>query len=255
MAAAARSSRNSRLVHASPEAIYDLFLDPVALEAFLAPDGMTGRVHEFEAGVGGGYRMSLFYSAECGGGRGKSADLEDRFVARFVELAPHRRIVQAVTFDSADPAFAGEMVMQVSLDAEAGGTRVTIEFTGIPPGIRPEDNEAGTRQSLEKLARLFEPREWVLTMEGERTLFTWDQIEAARQDHQLQSEFPLGEAQARYLEHARACVSCGEPPADHEWLFWRDPRPHWENLSGREGWLTLCRRCTVAVDFFVTGMN
>jgi hypothetical protein len=29
-------------------------------------------------------------------------------------------------------------------------------FEDIPPGIRPEDNEAGTRASLEKLARYAE---------------------------------------------------------------------------------------------------
>jgi hypothetical protein len=28
-------------------------------------------------------------------------------------------------------------------------------FENIPPGIRPEDNELGTRQSLKKLAALF----------------------------------------------------------------------------------------------------
>jgi hypothetical protein len=33
---------------------------------------------------------------------------------------------------------------------------VTIAFANIPPGIRPEDNDAGTRSSLEKLARYVE---------------------------------------------------------------------------------------------------
>ena len=28
---------------------------------------------------------------------------------------------------------------------EEGGTKVTILFKYIPPGIRPEDNDAGTR--------------------------------------------------------------------------------------------------------------
>jgi len=36
------------------------------------------------------------------------------------------------------------------------GTEVTMLFEDIPPGIRPEDNEAGTRSSLEKLARYVE---------------------------------------------------------------------------------------------------
>jgi hypothetical protein len=33
---------------------------------------------------------------------------------------------------------------------------VTIIFENIPRGIRPEDNEAGTELSLEKLARYVE---------------------------------------------------------------------------------------------------
>jgi hypothetical protein len=37
-----------------------------------------------------------------------------------------------------------------------GGTTVSIFFKDIPSGIRPQDNEAGTRASLEKLARYVE---------------------------------------------------------------------------------------------------
>ena len=35
-----------------------------------------------------------------------------------------------------------------------GGTEVTILCQDLPPGIRPEDNEEGTRQALHKLAAL-----------------------------------------------------------------------------------------------------
>ena len=45
------------------------------------------------------------------------------------------------------------MIMEVTLEAEDEGTTVTIIFKNIPPGVRPEDNELGTRESLEKLAR------------------------------------------------------------------------------------------------------
>ena len=44
--------------------------------------------------------------------------------------------------------------MEVTLRTTEAGTEVVIIFTNIPPGIRPEDNEAGTQLSLEKLARL-----------------------------------------------------------------------------------------------------
>jgi uncharacterized protein YndB with AHSA1/START domain len=70
-----------------------------------------------------------------------------------VELTPPERIVEAITFDSTDLAFAGEMTMAVTFEAEGDGTIVSIEFKDIPPGIRPADNEEGTRETLEKLAR------------------------------------------------------------------------------------------------------
>ena len=66
------------------------------------------------------------------------------------------RIVQAITFDSVDPAFSGEMNMVVTFEDRDGGTEVTILFEHIPSSIRPEDNDAGTRSSLEKLARYIE---------------------------------------------------------------------------------------------------
>jgi uncharacterized protein YndB with AHSA1/START domain len=72
--------------------------------------------------------------------------------SRFVELTPPSRIVAAITFDAVDPAFSGEMIMVATFEAEDGGTTVSIFFKDIPPGIRPEDNEAGTRSTLEKLA-------------------------------------------------------------------------------------------------------
>ena len=150
------STRTSRLITAPRETIFRAFTDPAALAVWLSPGEMTAQVHAFDGRVGGGYRMSLVYPASEPDARGKTAEREDRFTARFVELAPPARIVQAITFDSADPAFAGEMTMVVTLAERDSGTEVTILFEHIPPGIRPEDNDAGTRSSLEKLARYVE---------------------------------------------------------------------------------------------------
>jgi uncharacterized protein YndB with AHSA1/START domain len=150
------STRTSRVIKAPREALYRVFTDPAALAVWLAPEEMRGKVHEFDARVGGGYRMSLFYPPSEQVYRGKTSEREDRFTARFVELTPSIRIVQAITFDSVDPAFSGEMTMVVTLEDRDGGTEVTILFENIPSGINPEDNEAGTRSSLEKLARYVE---------------------------------------------------------------------------------------------------
>jgi uncharacterized protein YndB with AHSA1/START domain len=152
------STQNARFIKAPLEAVYRAFTDPTALAAWQAPGDMIGVVHSFDYRVGGGYQMSLYYPATGTAARGKTADREDRFTARFVELAPPHKIVEAIIFDSGDPAFAGEMIMVVTLEAAAGGTRVAIGFKDLPPGVRPEDNEAGTEASLEKLARYVETR-------------------------------------------------------------------------------------------------
>ncbi|MFX7747682.1 SRPBCC domain-containing protein, partial [Acinetobacter baumannii] len=81
---------------------------------------------------------------------------EDMVEVRFIELTPARRIVEAIRFVTTDPALLGEMTMTVSFDAVAGGTEVTLLFTNLPAGLRPEDNDAGARLSLEQLAARFE---------------------------------------------------------------------------------------------------
>jgi uncharacterized protein YndB with AHSA1/START domain len=149
-------TRTSKVIKASREALYRAFTDPAALTVWLPPGEMTGKVYYFDARVGGGYQMSLFYPSSEKVFRGKTSEREDRFTAQFVELVPPTRIVQKVTFDSADPAFSGEMTFVATFEVEDGGTEVTIECKDIPPGIRPEDNEAGCRSSLEKLARYVE---------------------------------------------------------------------------------------------------
>lgn len=149
------STSTSRVINASPEALYAAFVDPAALVAWLPPAEMTGRMHAFDARVGGGYRMSLYYPASHHDA-GKTADGEDMVDVRFVELAPPRRLVEAIRFVSANAAFHGEMTLTVTLEPVAAGTNVTLAFTNLPPGLRPEDNDEGARLSLEQLARLVE---------------------------------------------------------------------------------------------------
>lgn len=153
---AAASTRTSRTIQAQPEALYQAFVDPDVLGDWLPPAEMTGVFHEFDARVGGGYVMSLYYPPDEQTSRGKTGEREDRVRVRFLELAPPRRIVEAVTFDSPDPSFHGEMRLTVTFEDAPGGTEVTMLFENLPPGLRPEDNDAGARLSLDKLARRFE---------------------------------------------------------------------------------------------------
>ena len=116
---------------------------------------MRGHVHTFDAGEGGKFRMSLTYQ-EPGHLPGKTSGDTDTFQGRFVELVPYAKIVEVVEFESHDEAFAGEMRMTVSLADADGGTEITILCEDLPKGIRPEDNELGCKESLQKLAALLE---------------------------------------------------------------------------------------------------
>ena len=152
----AQTSQNAKILRAAVETVYEAFTDPRALEVWLAPGEMTGKVHDFEFKVGGGYRMSLFYPESEKEMKGKTTEREDRFTARFVEIIPNKKIIPAVNFESPDPDFSGEMIMETTFDPNERGTKVTFSFQNIPKGIKPEDNEAGTIATLEKLARYAE---------------------------------------------------------------------------------------------------
>jgi uncharacterized protein YndB with AHSA1/START domain len=149
-------TRTSRVIRARREELYAAFLDPAALVDWLPPAEMTGEIHEFDARVGGGYRMSLFYPPDEHTFRGKTSDREDMVNVRFVDLVPPRRIVEAVSFVTTDPAFFGLMTMIATLEQVSGGTEVTLVCRNLPPGLRAKDNEAGSRLSLEQLARRLE---------------------------------------------------------------------------------------------------
>lgn len=150
------TTQNSRVIKAPAERLYQAFTNPRALEIWQAPGDMIGKVHDFDLREGGGYTMSLFYPETAKEMKGKTSGKEDRFSAKFIELKPPGKITEAINFETTDPDFLGEMIMEVTFDAADNGTKVTFLFRNIPTGIRPEDNEAGTLSSLEKLAKYVE---------------------------------------------------------------------------------------------------
>jgi uncharacterized protein YndB with AHSA1/START domain len=119
----------------------------------MAPGTMTGKIHSFDGTVGGGYTMSLFYPKNNNEQKGKTNTNEDRYTARFITLNPYKRIVMGIRFDTGSPGFVGEMVMEVQLERKGASTQLTIIFTNLPLGVRPEDNEKGAEESLDKLER------------------------------------------------------------------------------------------------------
>jgi uncharacterized protein YndB with AHSA1/START domain len=151
-----RTDTASRVIKASPQAIYEAFVDPAALVAWLPPAGMKGEFQLFEPWPGGRYRMTLTYEAPDPATHAKTTKNADVVDGRFVALEPGRRLVQEADFVSDDPAFAGTMTMTWSFAAVAGGTEVSIIADNVPDGIGRDDHAAGMQSSLENLARFVE---------------------------------------------------------------------------------------------------
>jgi hypothetical protein len=61
-----------------------------------------------------------------------------------------------VEFETQRPELAGVMTMTTTLTEVPGGTDVEIVHEGLPDAVSPEDNEAGTRMALDKLAGFLE---------------------------------------------------------------------------------------------------
>ena len=153
-----QTTRNSRDIKASPKEVYNAFINPSAKELFQAPGDMTAKVHQFDQRVGGGYQMSLYYPESEKKMKGKTTNKEDKFYAKFVEIIPNEKIVEAIEFDTSNTELTGQMIMEVTFELIDIGTRVTFLFRNIPKGIRPEDNEAGTISTLEQLAGYVEEK-------------------------------------------------------------------------------------------------
>jgi uncharacterized protein YndB with AHSA1/START domain len=150
------TSEVSRIINAPRHKIYQAFLDPQAVAVWLVPDNMQAHVLTFEPRQGGRFRISLKYLNPEDSPGGKTSEDTDTYQGQFIELVPDERIVEDIEFESPDPGFAGVMRMSVSMTDVGSGTMVSLLFENIPAGIRPEDNEEGSRQSLRKLADLLE---------------------------------------------------------------------------------------------------
>ena len=150
-----RTDRASRVIAAPPERVWAAFVDPEALLAWLPPGGMTGRFERFDVRPGGSYRLVLTYS-DAAGAPGKATADSDVVEARFVDIVPGEKVVQAVDFVSDDPAYAGTMIMTWAVAAAGAGTRASIVAEDVPDGISAEDHAAGLASSLANLAGYLE---------------------------------------------------------------------------------------------------
>jgi uncharacterized protein YndB with AHSA1/START domain len=137
--------RLHRVFRATPERIYQAFLDADAMVKWLPPNGFTGKVHHMEAKVGGSFKMSFTNFTT-----GKSHS----FGGQYLELVPHERIRYTDNFD--DPNLPGEIRVTVTLKKVSCGTEVNIVQEGVPDVIPAEACYLGWQESLILLGKLVE---------------------------------------------------------------------------------------------------
>jgi uncharacterized protein YndB with AHSA1/START domain len=135
-----------RVFPTSQEKAYRAFLEADALAKWLPPNGFTCTVHEFDATVGGKFRMSF---------RNFTTGHSHAFGGEYRELVPNERISYTDRFD--DPNLSGEIIVTVVLKKVSVGTEVNITQAGIPDLIPAEACYLGWQESLVNLAKLIEP--------------------------------------------------------------------------------------------------
>lgn len=138
--------RLHRVFSAPAARVYRAFLDAAAMAKWLPPYGFTASVHEFDARVGGKFRM-VFTNFSTGNSQS--------FGGEYVELVPDRLIRYTDRFD--DPALPGEMQVSITLRDVLCGADIEIVQSGIPAAIPVEFCYLGWQQSLAQLAQLVEP--------------------------------------------------------------------------------------------------
>ena len=138
--------RLHRVLTAKPEKVYRAFIEADALAKWLPPNGFTCTVHQIDAKVGGGFKMSF---------RNFTTGHSHSFGGQYLELKPGERLRYTDKFD--DPNLPGEMQVTVTLKAVSCGTEIDIVQDGIPDLIPTEMCYLGWQDSLRNLAKLVEP--------------------------------------------------------------------------------------------------
>jgi uncharacterized protein YndB with AHSA1/START domain len=148
------STRIHCCIQAPRASVYRALLDPQAIPKWKVPDGMTCRVHTFDAREGGLLRVSLTYDTATG--TGKTSAHTDTYHGCFVRLIPDELVVEEDEFETDNPALRGKMTITIALQDAEGGTQLIAVHDGLPHGVSAADNETGWRMALAKLAALVE---------------------------------------------------------------------------------------------------
>ena len=60
----------------------------------------------------------------------------------------------------------------------------------------------------------------------------------------------LEKAKEQFLEQAMPCPLCKTPPEQLSWVYMVIPQWACKDAEQHEGWVTICDRCKIQIDFF-----
>ena len=92
-------------------------------------------------------------------------------------------------------------------------------------------------------------------MENKQAPFSWNEIIAMRNDENFQGQHEENKAKERYLKVASPCPECKTAAKDLAWFYFTSSERDWESLAGSAGWMTVCDKCKIQVDFFLEIMS
>jgi uncharacterized protein YndB with AHSA1/START domain len=135
-----------RVLNTGAEKVFRAFTTSLALSSWLPPYGFLCTVHEYNASIGGIYKMSFTNFTT-----GKSHS----FGGKYIEIKTNEFLKYTDKFD--DPNMPEEMITTVWIKKTPFGTDLKITQEGIPDAIPAEMCYLGWQDSLDKLKRLVEP--------------------------------------------------------------------------------------------------
>lgn len=136
----------TRRYPATPEKVFDALTTRAAIEEWFGPnDEMTVEVTEFDAAIGGSYRIRM----------------EHQFGNEYVvggvikELDRPRRLSYSFQWEDESMKDVGPSVVTYDLTEIDGGTELTLTQTGLPTPESIEGHRMGWNGGLWRLSRLF----------------------------------------------------------------------------------------------------
>lgn len=135
-----------RVIAAPPERVFRAFTDADAMVKWLPPNGFIGKMHHYDAKVGGTFKMSF---------TNFSTKHTHSFGGTYVEIKKNELLKYTDKFD--DPNLPGEIMTTVTFRPVMCGTELKVVQEGIPEAIPAEMCYLGWQQSLNLLAQVVEP--------------------------------------------------------------------------------------------------